>query len=115
MNDAYRDDLDVLFQERLSRIPVPPRPLRRPPSTRRRLAAAIVAAVLAVAMMGLVLGANASADSQGATCADLVTRIKLLTGTMHVVHEGSVTHESRAHDASDQCEVHGTTITVSHR
>jgi hypothetical protein len=66
--------------------------------------------------MGTVFAANAVAESQGATCADLVTRLNLLTGAMHVVHEGSdVTHEGRDHEGSSHCVVHGDTITVSSR
>src|SRR6266498_2537252 len=108
MNEPVSRDLDVLFEERLSRIPVPPRPTVRRRGPERRIAAAVGAAVLAAAAMGTVFAANASAESQGATCADLVTRFKLLTGAVHVVHEGSdVAHEGDGHDAIDHCEVHG--------
>ena len=116
MNEVFSPDLDVLFQERLSRIPVPPRPTQRPRSSHRRIAAAIAAAALTVAAMGTIFAANASAEVQGATCADLVTRLKLLTGAVQVVHEDSeVTHEASSHEVINHCEVHGTTITVSHR
>src|SRR5437867_12946631 len=99
MNEQVSQDLNALFQERLCRIPVPRRPTVRSRSPRRRLAAAVAAAALAAAAMGTVFAANAAADSQGATCADLVTRFQLLMGAVHVVHEGSdVTHEGRGHD-----------------
>lgn len=115
MNDAFDRDLDVLFENRLGKIPVPPRPAIRRRSSAGRITAAVAATALVVGTMGTVFAANASAESQGATCADLITRFKLLTGAMHVVHEGSdVTHESRGHDAVNHCEVHGTTIVVSH-
>lgn len=116
MNDASSRDLDLLFEERLSRIPVPPRPVLQRRSARRRIAGTIAAAALVAATMGTVLAANASAESQGATCADLVTRFQLLTGAVHVVHEGSdATHQGRSHDAVDHCETHGSTLIVSHR
>ena len=116
MTGSFSRDLDVLFEERLSRIPVPPQPTVRQRRPQRRIAAAAAAAALTVAAMSTVFAANAAAEAQGATCADLVTRFKLLTGAVHVVHEGSdATHEERTHEVINHCEVHGTTITVSQR
>jgi len=116
MTGSFSRDLDVLFEERLSRIPVPPRPRVRRRSPQRRIATAVAATALAGAAMGTVFAANASAEAQGATCADLVTRFKLLAGAVQVVHEDAdVTHDGRTHDVNNHCEVHGTTITVSHR
>jgi hypothetical protein len=70
--------LHELFTERLSRIPAPlPRAPRRHSRPTRALAGAVLALLL-TASLGLVLEVNASAESQGASCADAMTKIKLL-------------------------------------
>lgn len=76
--DPEEARLHELFTERLSRIPAPlPRAPRR--STRPTLAlAGAVLALLLTASLGLALEVNASAESQGASCADAMTKIKLL-------------------------------------
>jgi hypothetical protein len=70
--------LRELFTERLSRIPAPlPREPKRSSRPRRALAGAVLALLL-TASLGLALEVNASAESQGASCADAMTKIKLL-------------------------------------
>ena len=70
--------LRELFTERLSRIPAPlPRVPRRPSRPTRALTGAVLALLL-TASLGLALEVNASAESQGASCADAMTKIKLL-------------------------------------
>lgn len=74
-------DLDArvheLFTERLSRIPAPLPRAPRPSRPTRALAGAVLALLL-TASLGLALEVNASAESQGASCADAMTKIKLL-------------------------------------
>ena len=78
MNTNEEARLHELFTERLSRIPAPlPREPRRPSRSRRALAGAVLALLL-TASLGLALEVNASAESQGASCADAMTKIKLL-------------------------------------
>ena len=67
-----------LFTERLSRIPAPlPRAPRRPSRPTRALVGGMLA-LLMTASLGLALEVNASAESQGAGCADAMTKIRLL-------------------------------------
>jgi hypothetical protein len=77
MNTDLDPHLHDLFTDRLSRIPAPlPRAPRRSRPT-RALAGALLALLL-TASLGLALEVNASAESQGASCADAMTKIKLL-------------------------------------
>ena len=70
--------LHELFTERLSRIPAPlPRAPQRSSRRTRALAGAVLALLL-TGSLGLALEVNASAESQGASCADAMTKIKLL-------------------------------------
>lgn len=69
--------LHELFAERLSRIPAPLPRAPRPSRPTRALAGALLALLL-TASLGLALEVNASAESQGASCADAMTKIKLL-------------------------------------
>lgn len=76
--DPEEARLHELFTERLSRIPAPlPRAPRRNPRPTLALAGAVLALLL-TASLGLALEVNASAESQGASCADAMTKIKLL-------------------------------------
>ena len=76
--DPEEARLRELFTERLSRIPAPlPRAPRRSSRPTRALAGAVLA-FLFTASLGLALEVNASAESQGASCADAMTKIKLL-------------------------------------
>jgi hypothetical protein len=78
MNTNEEARLHELFVERLSLIPAPlPREPRRSSRPGRALAAAVLALLL-TASLGLALEVNASAESQGASCADAMTKIKLL-------------------------------------
>ena len=78
MNTNEEARLHELFTERLSRIPAPlPREVRRSSRSTRTLAGAVLA-LLFTASLGLALEVNASAESQGASCADAMTKIKLL-------------------------------------
>ena len=78
MSTEEETRLHELFTERLSRIPAPlPRTPRRRSRPTRALAGAILALLL-TASLGLALEVNASAESQGASCADAMTKIKLL-------------------------------------
>ena len=78
MSTDFDARLHELFNERLSRIPAPlPRAPRRPSRRTRALAGAVLALLL-TASLGLALEVNASAESQGAGCADAMTKIKLL-------------------------------------
>lgn len=78
MNTNEEARLHELFTERLSRIPAPlPREVRRPSRSTRAVAGAVLALLL-TASLGLALEVNASAESQGASCADAMTKIKLL-------------------------------------
>ena len=78
-------DLDALFASRLARIPVP---ARRTRPVRRHDARALVAAAAAgivIASSITVFDAAATAESQGAGCADLVTKLQLYLGTATTV------------------------------
>lgn len=78
MNTDEEARLHELFTQRLSRVPAP---LPRAPRGRSRPIRALAGAVLALlltASLGLALEVNASAESQGASCADAMTKIKLL-------------------------------------
>ena len=78
MNTNEEARLRELFTERLSRIPAPlPREPRRSSRPTRAIAGAVLALML-TASLGLALEVNASAESQGASCADAMTKIKLL-------------------------------------
>jgi hypothetical protein len=78
MNTNEEARLHELFTERLSRIPAPlPRTPRSSSRPTRALAGAVLALLL-TASLGLALEVNASAESQGASCADAMTKIKLL-------------------------------------
>ena len=86
MKQSFDSELDDIFEARLARIPVPPRAGPRQRRARGRMGAIIAALVLVAAASGTVFAANASAESQGASCADLITRFKLLTGIAHVTY-----------------------------
>ena len=84
MKQSFDSELDDIFEARLARIPVPPRAGPRPRRAMGRMGAILAALVLVASVSGTVFAANASAESQGASCADLITRFKLLTGIAHV-------------------------------
>ncbi|MDE3103062.1 MAG: hypothetical protein KGJ98_12605 [Chloroflexota bacterium] len=85
MNAADRDLVD-LFDDRLARIPVPPRRLR-PRARPRRVRALAMAAVigLLLAASATTLEANAFAEAQAARCVDLGKKMKAYLGAAQIV------------------------------
>ena len=86
MKQSFDSELDDIFETRLARIPVPPRAGPRPRRAMGRRGAILATLVLVAGASGTVFAANVSAESQGASCADLITRFKLLTGIAHVTY-----------------------------
>ncbi len=84
MNAELDHDLQTAFVERLSRIPVPARRARPPLRWRVRAIAAACSAGLLLGSSATVLQANAFAESQGISCADIATKMKVYMGTATV-------------------------------
>lgn len=84
MTDRTRD-LDALFAARLARIPVPDRRARAVPRRSARAVAAAVATGVILASTVAVFDAAAQADSQGAACASLATKLQLYVGSATAV------------------------------
>ena len=83
-NDTI-NDLDAMFASRLARIAVPPRRRRAAQQRNVRALIAAAAAGVVIASSVTVFDAAAQADSQGAGCADLVTKLQLYLGTATAV------------------------------